>query len=202
MAIPVNLLPFLVLSDAIIGIVIIAIFAFIVINFFEAQPSNKVKEENKSIVETGSMVFFFVFFYLIIRLRIGVFELNNLWIRVPFVILGLITILLGAYFNIKGRMMLGKNWANQIKIYKNQTLVTKGVYSIVRHPLYASLIWMFYAASFIYFNWLAFLINSLIFVPFMSYRANQEERLLEKEFKNYKTYKKQVGMFFPRIKRW
>jgi protein-S-isoprenylcysteine O-methyltransferase Ste14 len=33
----------------------------------------------------------------------------------------------------------------------------------------------------------------------MYYRAKQEERLLEKEFKNYRAYKKEVGMFFPKL---
>jgi protein-S-isoprenylcysteine O-methyltransferase Ste14 len=96
--------------------------------------------------------------------------------------------------------LLGKNWANQIKIYSKHTLITKGVYKIVRHPLYASLIWIFYACSVLYLNWLAFLLNTLIFVPMMNYRAKQEEELLEKQFKDYKRYKNKVGRFFPKLK--
>jgi len=196
---PITLLYFLAVSNVIIGIVVVAIFTFIAINFFDAQPKKNVKKENKSIVETGTMVLFFIIFYLVVRFRIGAFEFNNLYVRIPLIILGLIVILIGTYFNIKGRLILGKNWANQIKIYKNQTLVTENVYSVVRHPLYASLIWMFYASSIIYFNWLAFLINSIIFIPFMIYRANQEEELLKKEFKNYNDYQKKVGRFFPKL---
>jgi protein-S-isoprenylcysteine O-methyltransferase Ste14 len=107
-------------------------------------------------------------------------------------------IIVGCIINILGRFRLGGNWANQVKIYKDQTLVTKAVYGIVRHPLYASLIWMFYGASLVYLNYAAFLANSLLFIPFMYYRAKQEETLLAKEFKGYNKYRENVGMFFPK----
>jgi len=190
---------FLSFSDIIIGIAIVVIFTFIVLNFFEAQSKEKVKKEKKSVVETGTMILFFIVFYLIIRLRIGEITFNNSLVRIPLIILGLIVIIIGVYFNVKGRLILGRNWANQIKIYKNQTLVNTSVFGVVRHPLYASLIWMFYGASIIYFNWLAFLLNSFIFIPFMYYRAKQEEKMLTREFERYKDYQRKVGMFFPKI---
>jgi protein-S-isoprenylcysteine O-methyltransferase Ste14 len=181
---------------SVIGFAVLAIFLSIIINFSEAD--GKAKKEKKSIVETGSMTLFFILFYLVIRFKLGIFENNNLPLRIILMILGWIVIMIGVYFNVAGRFKLGKNWANQVKIYKKQTLVQQGVYSVVRHPLYASLIWMFYAASVIYLNWLAFLMNTLIFIPFMYYRAKQEEKFLSEEFKSYTNYKKKVGMFFPR----
>jgi len=196
-----NLLYPEILNIAIIGLAVLIIFTSILINFFEAQPTGKVKKEKKSIVETGSMIGFFIIFYLVIRLKIGVFDYSDFFIRVGLMILSWIVIAIGVYFNVAGRFRLGSNWANQVRIYKNQTLATNGVYSVVRHPLYASLMWMFYAASLIYFNWLAFLLNTIVFIPFMYYRAKQEEKMLEKEFKNYKNYRKEVGMFFPKL-RW
>jgi len=186
------------ISLVIIGICILVIVTSVLVNFAEGKRNVKVKNKKKSIVETGTMALFFIIFYLILRSGIGNLQLDAL-IRIPLIILSLIILIFGCYVNVKGRLMLGKNWANQIKIYGDHTLVTKGVYSIVRHPLYASLIWMFYAASFIYLNYLAFLANTLIFIPFMYYRAKQEEKLLEKEFKEYGTYRKKVGMFFPKI---
>lgn len=58
---------------------------------------------------------------------------------------------------------------------------------------------MFYASSLIYLNYLVFFANSFIFIPFMYYRAKQEEKLLSNKFKEYKNYQKEVGMFFPKI---
>ena len=104
----------------------------------------------------------------------------------------------GCAVNIAGRLYLGSNWANQVTLYHGQELVTEGAYRFVRHPLYASLIWMFYAASIVYVNWAAFAANTCIFVPFMYLRARQEEDLLLKEFAGYAEYRRRVGMFVPR----
>lgn len=183
----------------IISTCVLIILLAILINFIGSKNSGKVKKEKKSVVETGTMLLFFVGFYLILRFRLGVIEFDNFPLKASLVGLGLAVIILGTVVNIKGRFKLGKNWANQIKIYSKHTLVTTGVYGIVRHPLYASLIWMFYAASLVYFSWVAALANTLIFIPFMYMRAKQEEKLLLKQFKNYKDYQKSVGMFFPRL---
>lgn len=189
---------FEIISLSIIILCVLAIITSILINFVEAKR-DKPKREKKSIVETGTMFLFFIVFYALIRFRIGSLAISSPSIRVPIAIFGLIVIIIGTIVNIKGRLSLGMNWANQIKIYKDHNLVTFGVYNLVRHPLYASLIWMFYGASVIYLNYCAFLLNTLIFIPFMYYRAKQEEKMLKEQFKNYENYSKRVGMFFPKI---
>lgn len=191
-----ELINFIITALAFIFIVIA-----VLIDFLENHSNNKTRKAKRSFVETGTMTLFFVLFYISIRFSIGKIDVSIneifMWIISAFC---WIVILIGVYFNLSGRVLLGKNWANQIKIYKNHTLVRKGVYNIVRHPLYASLIWIFYACSILYANWLAFLLNTLIFVPMMYYRAGQEEKLLAEQFKNYKDYIKEVGMFFPKFK--
>ncbi len=173
------------------GASLLVLFTSILINFVETKK--EYKTERKSIVETGSMFLFFVLIYFIIRSRIGTLGLENPVLR----IIGLALIVFGCMFNVWGRIHLGSNWANHIRIYKTQTIVTNGPYSFVRHPLYASLIWMFYGASLAYMNYIAFLANTFIFVPFMFYRARQEEELL-KQFPAYREYMKKKGMFLPR----
>ena len=184
----------------IIILCVITIFIAVLIDFIEFKGRKGIKKEKRSIVETGTMTLFFIIFYFVLRLRFGEIMIENAPVKVAITIIGVLSIVFGCIFNIKGRLELGKNWANQIKIYKSHTLITKGVYRIVRHHLYASLIWMFYGACLVYSNYLAFLLNSLIFVPFMYYRAKQEEELLTKQFKNYKNYILKVGMFFPKLR--
>jgi protein-S-isoprenylcysteine O-methyltransferase Ste14 len=186
-------------SLVIIILCTLAIILSIIINFSEANR-RRVKQNKNSIVETGTMFLFFMIFYLTIRLNFGSFVINNLVLRIFLILTGLFIIVFGTFVNILGRINLGKNWANQVKIYENQTLVTSGVFRLVRHPLYASLIWIFYGASLVYVNYLAFLLNTFIFIPFIYYRAKQEEKLLIQEFKNYREYIQKVGMFFPKIK--
>ncbi|MBT3464806.1 isoprenylcysteine carboxylmethyltransferase family protein [archaeon] len=176
-----------------------AILISILINFIESSEKNIVKKEKKSIVETGTMMLFFLVYYSFIKLSIGKIIINQNF-HIVLTIIGLIIIIIGTILNIVGRFYLGKNWANHIKIYKNHKLIKKGPYSIVRHPLYASLIWIFYAGSFIYLNYFSFIANTLIFIPFMYYRAKQEETLILENFKEYKKYQSDVGMFFPKLR--
>lgn len=157
------------------------------------------EKEKKSIVETGSMFVFFLIFYSLIKFRIAQIAITNQDLHLSLIIIGILLIIIGCIFNIIGRFNLGKNWANQIKIYNNHSLINSGVYKIVRHPLYASLIWMFFGASIAYLNMSAFLVNCFIFIPFMTYRARQEETLLLREFPEYKNYQKEVAMFYPKF---
>ena len=42
---------------------------------------------------------------------------------------------IGTVFNVCGRVYLKSNWADHVRIYDDQQLVTTGPYRIVRHPL-------------------------------------------------------------------
>jgi protein-S-isoprenylcysteine O-methyltransferase Ste14 len=75
-----------------------------------------------------------------------------------------------------------------------------GMFRLVRHPLYASLIWMFLGASLAYLNWVALSITLLIFLPAMAWRASQEEQLLAQSFPAYAAYRRRTGMFFPKLR--
>ena len=176
------------------------LFLAILIDFVEFQKEKRVKKEKKSIVETGTMFVFFFLFYFLIKSGLGHIQASFGLPLIIINVLGQVVLIVGCVVNIIGRLNLGKNWSNQIKIYQGHTFVSAGMYGLVRHPLYASLIWMFLAASVVFMNYLALLSALLIFLPFMYYRAGQEEDLLSKEFENYKDYQIKTGMFFPKIK--
>lgn len=189
-----------ILFFALNAIVVLSVFSVIVavsIDFSEFHQRNGTKKEKKSIVETGGMFLFFFLFYFLLRSGMGSVSISIFPLRVFLGVFGLFLMILGALVNIKGRFDLGKNWSNQIKIYTDHTFVQTGCYGFVRHPLYASLIWMFFGASFVYANIFAFCANVFVFLPFMFFRAKQEEALLAQEFEEYKKYQKKVGMFFP-----
>ena len=198
---PVGLLDLI--SSLVITICVVVVFSAVFINFVTCRHSTGIKRERKSIVATGTMTLFFFCFYAVIRLRIGEVDVPAVWARAGMVATGLCVIVFGCAVNILGRFRLGGNWANQATIYQEQKLVTSGVYGWVRHPLYASLIWMFFGASLVYANVVACLMNCVIFLPFMTYRAGLEEAMLAREFSEYEIYKQQVGRFFwkPRLRR-
>jgi len=183
-----------------IGFCSVLILASVFLNFI-LTPKRRANAK-KSPVATFSMLVFALIVYLIIRSRLGELQYNNPNLRIVFAIIGLFFILTGTLVNILGRVNLGKNWANQVTIYKDQELVRKGVFNLVRHTLYASLIWFFIGVSLVFQSWLIFVLTLVIFLPMMHYRARQEEKALKRKFIDYKDYKKEVGMFFPYIVRF
>ena len=175
---------------------ILLIYLYVLYNFISARfRKDKKKKEVKSIVETASMSAFFAVIWLVVFTRTGVIKFHNTYLNIFFLIIYII----GIVTNLLGRFYLGKNWGNNVVIYEDHTFVHNGVYKIVRHPLYASIIWMIYSISVLKSNYLVFILNTIIFIPFMYYRAKQEEKELTKIFKEYNDYIKNTGMFFPKI---
>jgi len=178
---------------------VLALFVSILIDFTLYTRDEHIKKEKKSIVETGTMTLFFFAFYLILMTKVGIVSIYDINLKHIVIIIGTVAIVGGCIINILGRFNLGSNWANHIKIYDEHTLVQNGMYKIVRHPLYSSIMLMFYGACLVYRNILCFLAVTLIFIPFMYYRSKQEETLLTQAFPEYNDYKKRTGMFSPKI---
>ena len=182
--------------NVIIVLGIILIYAYVIYNFIRANTrKDKKKKEVKSIVETASMSAFFIIIAFVVNLECGTYSYHNTILNIVFLVIYIISIAT----NLLGRYYLGNNWGNNVVIYTDHTLVTNGVYKIVRHPLYASIIWAIYAIGVLRSNYCVFILNTIIFIPFMYYRAKQEEKELIKVFKEYKDYQKKTGMFFPNI---
>jgi len=185
----------------IISFCVTALVISIVADFVFYSTADNVKKSKKSIVATGTMFLFFFIYFGVIKYELGQYYFQDEKLRVIFSILGTIMIILGVITNIHGRFKLKENWANHIKIYDTHKLIRTGIYRIVRHPLYASLMLMFFGGVLVFKNYLNFLLTGFVFIPFMYYRATQEENMLSKEFPDYGEYKVYTGMFFPKFKR-
>lgn len=194
--------PLVVAVQVIVSLATVLVVAAVVLDFHAYHRQDRsVTRSDRSFVETGSMAAFFVGYYLVIRLRVGEIGLPG-DLRVPALLLGLALVVLGATFNVWGRLVLKGAWANQIKIYEGHELVTQGPFAVVRHPLYASLIWMAVGGALIYANPLALALALGVFVPMMYVRARKEDHLLLVSFGSaFEVYRRSTGMFVPRIRR-
>lgn len=189
---------FNVVADTVTALCVLAMLAAVVFNFLNTEKDRSFRER-RSPVATASMAAFFILLYFTIRLRWSALELDGF---VAIRSCGLVLMAFGAAFNILGRVFLKKNWADHVRVYSDQQLVTNGAYRIVRHPLYASIIWMFFGAAIAYLNPLAAAETVLIFIPAMTYRSNLEEQALAETFGDqYSSYRKTTGRFFPKIGR-
>lgn len=165
------------------------------------RQDRRVVGSDSSLVETGSMTAFFLVYYVVLRLGLADVPAGG-GVRATMVVTGMFLVLLGCAFNVTGRLVLKSSWANQIRVYEGQRLLTNGPFAVVRHPLYASLIWMFIGGSLIYANPLALALTLGVFVPMMYVRAKKEDALLEATFAGeFAEYKSRTGMFLPKV-RW
>jgi protein-S-isoprenylcysteine O-methyltransferase Ste14 len=79
-----------------------------------------------------------------------------------------------------------------IKVEKDQKVVDTGFYGIIRHPMYAVTIPLFLSMPIILNSPISFIIF-LIYPFIIIKRINNEEKVLERDLKGYKEYKKKVN---------
>ncbi len=78
-----------------------------------------------------------------------------------------------------------------IEVQQGQKVIDKGLYGIVRHPMYSVTILLFLAMPLILGSVYSFLIF-LVYPVLISFRIKNEEQLLEKELEGYAEYKTRV----------
>lgn len=95
---------------------------------------------------------------------------------------------------------LGLNWSPTLEVREKHELITKGIYSVIRHPMYASQIFWSIAQILLLQNWIAGFSSLVVFIPFYFMRVRAEEQLMLEQFGDrYRTYMQKVGGVFPRF---
>ena len=78
-----------------------------------------------------------------------------------------------------------------IEVQENQSVVSTGLYGIVRHPMYMATVLMYLAMPLVLGSLVAFGIM-LLYIPIIIRRINDEEQLLKTEIQGYTEYCSQV----------
>lgn len=95
---------------------------------------------------------------------------------------------------------LKSNWSPTLEIFADHTLITNGIYGIIRHPMYASQ-WLWVLAQILLLqNWLAGPPNLIFFVAFYILRVRAEERMMVDKFgEAYRVYMQKTGRVLPKF---
>ena len=95
---------------------------------------------------------------------------------------------------------LGLNWSPTLEIREKHELITRGIYSVIRHPMYASQ-WLWAVAQLLLLqNWIAGFSSLVVFIPFYFLRVKAEEQLMLEQFGDqYRSYTQKVGAVFPKL---
>ena len=115
-------------------------------------------------------------------------ELKSADPNISIAFVGIVLSIAAIPFYIAAVINLGKNLT---VLPEANTLNTKGIYSISRHPLYSCYIYWYFTNILIYQS-KAIIITSTMQAIFQIIRAINEEKILEKNFPEYGDYKKKV----------
>jgi protein-S-isoprenylcysteine O-methyltransferase Ste14 len=104
--------------------------------------------------------------------------------------IGFIIGAVGAVFLITGIVTLGKYFTASMT---PKGLVTHGIYSKIRHPIFFGVILVYLGMEFIFQSIYGLLLVIFVLIPFYFYSAIEEEKILSKMFKDeYTAYKKKT----------
>ena len=78
-----------------------------------------------------------------------------------------------------------------ISVQEGQQVIDTGLYSIVRHPMYAATLLLFLAMGLVLGSFVSFLIL-LAYLPLIVKRIRNEEAVLVRDLQGYKTYQNKV----------
>ena len=81
--------------------------------------------------------------------------------------------------------------AANIKVFKDQKVISSGPYALVRHPMYSGILLLALASPLALGSWWGFL-PVLLVIPMLIWRMFDEEKLLNAELPGYSDYSKRV----------
>lgn len=175
-----------------IGLLFIPMFIFGIYLFFKKPEllrrrlNNKEKEgTQKFVVLISALLFIGGFIVCGLDYRYGFSKLPDY-----IVIIGSIMLLIGYALYIEV-MRENEYLLRTIEIEKEQKVVDTGLYGLVRHPMYLSVILLFLSFPLVLGSLYGFCIF-LIFPLVLIIRIRNEEKILVKELKGYSKYKLKV----------
>jgi protein-S-isoprenylcysteine O-methyltransferase Ste14 len=115
------------------------------------------------------------------------------WLGVP-VIVGAI------WLFWRSHAELGRNWSATLKIRKGHSLVTGGVYRLIRHPMYSSFLLLGAAQFLLLPNWFVGLIGIASALLLFLLRVEREEKMMIDLFgEEYVAYRARTKRIIPWI---
>ena len=114
------------------------------------------------------------------------------WHTLPTILPYIASIIFLIGYAMYAEVMRENAWLSRtIEVQENQSVVSTGLYGIVRHPMYTATILMFLAIPLVLGSLIAFCIM-LLYIPIIIRRINDEEQLLKAQLKGYTKYCTQV----------
>ena len=139
----------------------------------------------KGVVAVMGLIFLSGFILAGLDFRFG-------WSDVPLPVVIVASVLFLVGYALYAEVMRENAYLSRtIKVEEGQTVISTGLYAVVRHPMYTASTVMFLALPLILGSWYA-LIPFALYPVIMVVRIHGEEKLLTAELSGYEEYKRKV----------
>lgn len=113
--------------------------------------------------------------------------------------LGVLLFTVGGALRIWPVYVLGKRFSGLVAIQPGHTLVTNGIYSVIRNPSYLGLLLNSLGWGLAFRSWIGVMLTAMTLVPLLA-RIHAEERLLRSQFgEEYAAYCARTSRLVPRL---
>ena len=152
----------------------------------EKRLQSKEKENTqKGVVAASGLMFIGAFVFAGFDYRFG-------WTRVPMWLVIVASVILLASYGMYAEVMRENAYLSRtVEVQDGQKVVDTGLYSIVRHPMYAVTVWLFLSIPLVLGSFFSF----LCFLPYIAViviRIKNEEKVLLSGLEGYKEYTQKV----------
>jgi protein-S-isoprenylcysteine O-methyltransferase Ste14 len=113
--------------------------------------------------------------------------------------LGYGLIALGLIFIVFARLTLGAQWRGRPEIRSDHKLITSGIYSVVRHPIYTGLVFMSFGTAMVAGSLLSYLMACVTTIAYWIKLKTEESILIAQFGKQYVEFKKSTRAIIPYI---
>lgn len=114
-------------------------------------------------------------------------------------IAGLLLTIGGLIFAVWARIALGANWSGTVTIKSGHSLIRRGPYKWIRHPIYTGLL-LSMAGTVLLQGEVRALLGFALVLLALYRKAKREEQFLSEEFgEGFVEHAKHTGMFLPRF---
>jgi protein-S-isoprenylcysteine O-methyltransferase Ste14 len=111
--------------------------------------------------------------------------------------IGLLLTFLGVALAIVARLQLGGNWSGMVTIKQGHTLVRRGPYAIVRHPIYSGFLLAMFGVALALGELRGLFAVGVLFLA-LWLKSETEERFMLQQFgQDYRQYQAEVKALIP-----
>ncbi len=155
-------------------------------NLLEKRLNGKEKEATQKGVVAISAILFLAGF-----ITAGV-DFRFSWSKMPKVIPIIASVLFIISYLLYAEVMRENAYLSRtIEVSENQKVIDKGLYGVIRHPMYMATILMFLSIPFILGSWWS-VICFITYPVIIAVRIKNEEKILTEQLSGYTEYKRKV----------